>query len=56
MTFNDGLARFNAHFDSDCENCDSVIDEGDEMAYDKLDGEYICSDCTDERAADRDDS
>jgi hypothetical protein len=50
---NDGLARFNAHFDSDCERCGGEIEQGDPIAFDKLNDAYVCGDCRDELAEER---
>lgn len=45
-----GIARFIAHFDSECHGCMAEIREGDDMGYDKDTGEYICQDCIEGRS------
>ena len=41
---NDGLRRFDAHFDSSCQRCSATICEGDQIAR-TPEGDYICEDC-----------
>lgn len=38
---------FVTKFDSECQNCGSEVEEGDEMFSD--DGEFICNECARER-------
>lgn len=45
------IACFDAHFDSICGGCGEAISEGDQIGYDRDAGEYICSDCIEERTS-----
>jgi hypothetical protein len=38
------VARFDARFDSECDNCGNWMSEGDPIARTQ-DGDYICSGC-----------
>ena len=50
MSVSDGIARFVARFDSECQGCGTQIAEGDQMGYDKNNAEYICEECIQERS------
>lgn len=50
---NDELARFTAHFDSECDRCFVDIWQGDLMSYDKIEDWYLCDRCTDEISFER---